>query len=118
MEEVKVLEAIRASLFPVPNMSMIDQRLQIDGRPIQLRLRYAHECPPEERSPDCIVLKIPGKGRMPHLLDETLPCGVGRGARQRITHDPTSGSCDPLCHCRVESKRGRIRPREILGDHR
>jgi len=62
MEEVKALKAIRASLFPVPNMSMIDQRLQIDGRPIQLRLRYAHECPPEERSPDCIVLKIPGKG--------------------------------------------------------
>ena len=48
LDEVRALEAIRASLFPVPQMSLIDQRLQIEGKPIHLQLHYAHECPPEK----------------------------------------------------------------------
>jgi hypothetical protein len=60
MEEVKALEAIRASLFPVPHMSMVDQRLQIEGKS-RLILHYAHEFPAEKRTPDMLILKMPGK---------------------------------------------------------
>jgi hypothetical protein len=61
IEEVKALEAIRASLFPVPAMSMIDQRLQIEGKS-RLILHYGHEIPPEKRTKDMLILKWPGKG--------------------------------------------------------
>src|SRR6266481_8847257 len=73
--------------------------------------------------PTCLNLsgsrKIPlamrvGHSKPENIVSEYLAIGVKSLPLRFARH---YGLFISLCHCRVERKRGRIRPREILGDY-